>query len=122
MNSVRTMIRGEYAGMTCTVGGSGRFGGSSGTPTAESFQPARRIPFPGAADRSAARGSEGPQQVRPQAGDSEDAGTGVGADHRADLGDQLGVAAEDRAPAVCQALGLADRLHVLDREAVAAVA
>ena len=27
MNSVRTMMRGEYAGMTWTIGGSSRFGG-----------------------------------------------------------------------------------------------
>src|SRR3954464_6611463 len=106
------MICGEYAGTTCTVGGSGRLGegGSSGMPTALS---------------SSSRGGgillERAEQLGVQAGDAEDARARVGADHRPDLRDQLRVAAEDRAPALRQALGLRERLHVLDGEGVAAV-
>ncbi len=57
-NSVRTMICGENAGTTCTVGGSLRWGGgSSGTPTGRAFQPARANPS-----------QKGPEQIRAQPG------------------------------------------------------
>src|SRR4051794_30131011 len=111
MSSVRTMMRGENAGMTCTVGGSPRLeGGSSGTPTERAFQARAR-------DSSL----HGAQQLRPQPGHAQHAGAGVGADDGPDLRQQLRVAPVDLAPALGQALGLGGRLDVLDRELVAAV-
>src|SRR5687768_1615600 len=96
--------------MTSTFGRSSRrFGGSSGTPTARGFQPDWRNP------------SERAEQLGAQPRDAEDPGAGVGADDRADLRDQLGVAAVDLAAALGHALGLGERLHVLDGETVAAV-
>jgi hypothetical protein len=103
MNSVRTMIRGENAGSTRTVGGSSRrLGGSRGTPTARSF--------PG---RAAESSLHWPEEGGAQTGDAEDARTRMGADHGADLGDELRVAAEYLAAAFGEALAAADRSLVL---------
>src|SRR3954470_23001250 len=112
MNSVRTMIRAENAGTTCTVGGSARGleGGSSGTPTGRELQVTSLESF-----------SHRAQELRAQAGDAEHAGADVGADDRPDLREQLRVAPVDVAAALGQALGLVGRLDVLDREPVAAV-
>src|SRR5829696_1878973 len=96
--------------MTWIVGGSPRFGrGSSGMPTARWFQPPRSNP------------SERPEEVGAKAGHTKDARAGVGADHRPDLRDQLGVAPIDLAALLGEPLGLGQRLHVLDRETVAPV-
>ena len=118
MNSVRTMIRGEQAGTTLHDRRlRGASGGSSGTPTARRRSSPRRgksfTTWRGRLHRA--------EQVRAQAGDAEDARADVGADHRADLRDQLRVAPVDLAAALGQALGLGARLDVLDGEPVAAV-
>src|SRR5690242_11161825 len=99
MSSVRTMMRGENAGMTCTVGGSLRLdGGSSGTPTERAFQARAR-------DSSL----HGAEELRAQPGHPQHARTGVGADDRPDLRQQLGIAPVDLAPALGQALGFGGR-------------
>src|SRR3954452_22405392 len=111
--------------MTWMTGGSRRFGGSSGPPTARWFQPVPRNPARGARPADAlyvlrsggwapVRCSHGAEQVRAQAGDAEGARAGVGGGHRADLADELRLPAVDLAPALDQAPGLGRRLDVLD--------
>src|SRR3954468_18983992 len=87
MNNRRTITRAVSVGMTLTVGGTSRLGGSSGTPTEAGIQ-ARLM------ESCLLHGAE---ELRAQPRDAEHAGAGVGADHGADLRQQLGVAAVELA-------------------------
>src|SRR5204863_6068161 len=58
--------------------------------------------------------------ARGDAAHAEQAGADVGADHGADLAAEEGLAAEDLAAALAQALGLSGRLDVLHDPAVGA--
>src|SRR5215213_136054 len=61
---------------------------------------------------------QGAEQARRDRGHTDQAGTGVGADDRPELGDDLGPVAVDLAPAPGDPLGELRRLYVLDEEDV----